>query len=209
MPLVVFVTAYDSYAIKAFDSHALDYVLKPVDEQRLAEAIEKAREYLSLQTEEDQKKKLAHLVAEFIGDDCEEVLRRLAEGEELVTESAYPDVMAIKDGSEITRVRVDTIQWIDAAGDYMCVHTDTDTHIMRRTMKELIEELDPKKFIRVHPRSSAELRCWVSLPTVHSVIRPTSGISASPNSLEPAPVNPARLRAVSRTAICMPKQIPK
>ncbi len=150
MPLVVFVTAYDSYAIKAFDSHALDYVLKPVDEQRLAEAIDKAKEYLALQTEGEQKHKLAHLVAEFTGDDCEEVLRRLAEGEELVTESAYPEIMAIKDGSEITRVRVETIQWIDAAGDYMCVHTDTDTHIMRRTMKELIEELDPKKFIRVH-----------------------------------------------------------
>ncbi|MCY7294146.1 LytR/AlgR family response regulator transcription factor [Alteromonas sp. a30] len=150
LPLVVFVTAYDDYAIKAFDLHALDYVLKPVDESRLAEAIDKAEAHLRLQTEGEHKAKLAHLVAGFIGDDCEEVLRKLAEGEELVSGNAYPDVMAIKDGSEITRVQVDSIQWIDAAGDYMCVHTDKDTHIMRRTMKELVEELDPKKFIRVH-----------------------------------------------------------
>ncbi|MCV2885251.1 LytTR family DNA-binding domain-containing protein [Aestuariibacter sp. AA17] len=149
IPLIVFVTAYDSYAIKAFDIHALDYVLKPIDETRLSEAMDKVSTVLSMHQEGDHKHRLAKLVADFTGDDCEEILRKLASGESLDSPT-YPDILAIKDGSEVTRVNVDRIQWIDAAGDYMCVHTEGDTHIMRRTMKELEEELDPKKFVRVH-----------------------------------------------------------
>lgn len=149
IPIIIFVTAYDSYAIKAFDIHALDYVLKPIDATRLKEALDKVSEVFELHKEGDQKHKLAKLVADFTGDDCEEILRRLASGEDIDTQR-YPDILAIKDGSEVTRVPVDQIQWIDAAGDYMCVHTNDGTHIMRRTMKELEEDLDPKKFVRAH-----------------------------------------------------------
>ena len=149
IPLIVFVTAYDTYAIKAFDIHALDYVLKPIDDDRLKEALEKVHSVFDMHKEGDHKHKLAKLVADFTGDDCEDILRRLAAGESIDSQR-YPDVLAIKDGSEVTRVMVDTIQWIDAAGDYMCVHTDDGTHIMRRTMKELEEDLDPRKFVRAH-----------------------------------------------------------
>ncbi|GAA0857341.1 LytTR family DNA-binding domain-containing protein [Aliiglaciecola litoralis] len=149
VPLVVFVTAYDTYAIKAFDIHALDYVLKPIDEKRLATAIEKVTEVFKLNRQGDHKYKLAKLVAEFTGDDCEDILKRLASGEPIETQR-YPNILAIKDGSEVTRVAVDEIQWIDAAGDYMCVHASDATHIMRRTMKELEEDLDPRKFVRAH-----------------------------------------------------------
>lgn len=149
IPLIVFVTAFDSYAIKAFDVHALDYVLKPVDESRLQAAIDKVCATLAIKQKDGNNEKLAKLVADFTGDDCEDILRKLAAGEKITT-SAYPDILAIKDGSEITRVPVKDIQWIDAAGDYMCVHTDAQTHIMRRTMKELENDLDPKKFVRVH-----------------------------------------------------------
>ena len=149
IPLIVFVTAYDTYAIKAFDIHALDYVLKPIDDRRLKEAMDKVYDVFEMHKEGDQKVKLAQLVADFTGDDCEEILRRLASGEAIETQR-YPDVLAIKDGSEVTRVPVDVIQWIDAAGDYMCVHADDSTHIMRRTMKELEGDLDPKRFVRVH-----------------------------------------------------------
>jgi two-component system LytT family response regulator len=76
-------------------------------------------------------------------------LRRLAIGEEIST-TQYDDVLAIKDGTEVTRVELAEIQWIDAAGDYMCVHALQQTHIMRRTMKELEEELDPRLFVRIH-----------------------------------------------------------
>lgn len=149
IPLIVFVTAFDSYAIKAFDIHALDYVLKPVDDARLQEAISKVEATVNQQTEGVHKQKLASLIADFTGDDCEDILRKLAEGEP-ISANPFPNVLAIKDGSEVTRVPVDTIQWIDAAGDYMCVHAQDGTHIMRRTMKELTDELDPKKFVRAH-----------------------------------------------------------
>jgi two-component system LytT family response regulator len=149
IPLIVFVTAFDSYAIKAFDVHALDYVLKPVDEKRLKAAVEKVMATLDQKQQDGNQQKLARLVADFTGDDCEDILRKLANGERIET-NPFPDILAIKDGAEVTRVAVNDIQWIDAAGDYMCVHANTQTHIMRRTMKELEKELDPKKFVRAH-----------------------------------------------------------
>jgi two-component system LytT family response regulator len=149
IPLIIFVTAFDTYAIKAFDIHALDYVLKPVDENRLKVAVDKVAQYFLSHEEAGHKHKLAKLVADFTGDDCEDILRRLAMGEDIRT-NQYSDILAIKDGSEVTRVDIKDIQWIDAAGDYMCVHATDKTHIMRRTMKELDEDLDPRKFVRVH-----------------------------------------------------------
>ena len=149
MPLIVFVTAYDSYAIKAFDIHALDYVLKPIDDVRLQQALNKVRSYIDAQQSESHTDKLVNLVADLTGDDCEEILRKLAAGEPVET-SPYPDVLSIKDGSEVTRVPVADIQWVDAAGDYMCVHAQEGMHIMRKTMKELEKSLNPKTFIRVH-----------------------------------------------------------
>lgn len=149
IPLIIFVTAFDSYAIKAFDIHALDYVLKPVDDKRLQDAIDKVERTVNQEQEGMHKNKLASLVADFTGDDCEDILRKLAEGEP-ISSNPYPTVLAIKDGSEVTRVQIDSIQWVDAAGDYMCVHAQDGTHIMRRTMKELVDDLDPKKFVRVH-----------------------------------------------------------
>jgi two-component system LytT family response regulator len=149
IPLIVFVTAFDSYAIKAFDVHALDYVLKPVDGRRLKDAVDKALLTLERELQDGNNQKLARLVADFTGDDCEDILRKLASGESISTNS-YPDILAIKDGSEVTRVAVNEIQWIDAAGDYMCVHATDKTHIMRRTMKELENDLDPNMFVRAH-----------------------------------------------------------
>lgn len=157
IPLVVFVTAFDSYAIKAFDVHALDYVLKPVDGKRLADAIEKVVATFEQKQKDGNNQKLARLVADFTGDDCEDILRKLASGESIAT-NPYPEILAIKDGSEVTRVSINDIQWIDAAGDYMCVHATDQTHIMRRTMKELETELDPKKFVRTHRSAMVNIK---------------------------------------------------
>ncbi len=157
IPMIIFVTAYDSYAIKAFDVHALDYLLKPADDERLSAALSKVREYYSTQHYDEQSRKLVSLVAELTGDDCEEILRKLASGEPVET-NPYPEVLAIKDGSEVTRVNVQDIQWIDAAGDYMCVHALDGMHIMRKTMKELEQELNPQWFVRVHRSAIANIR---------------------------------------------------
>ncbi|MBU2976936.1 LytTR family DNA-binding domain-containing protein [Alteromonas sp. C1M14] len=157
IPMIVFVTAYDSYAIKAFDIHAVDYLLKPADDNRLAAALSKVRDYCVNQHQDEQSRKLVNLVAELTGDDCEEILRKLASGESIET-NPYPEVLAIKDGSEVTRVAVQDIQWIDAAGDYMCVHALDGMHIMRKTMKELEQELNPQWFVRVHRSAIANIR---------------------------------------------------
>lgn len=165
LPLIIFVTAYDSYAIRAFDVHALDYVLKPVDDQRLHEAVDKVVNYCRLQQEGQHTQHLAEVLADVTGDDCEQILRLLAEGKPLNTQS-YPDVLAIKDGSSVTRVEMGLIKWIDAAGDYMCVHAVGDTHIMRSTMKELEETLDPRMFVRVHRSAIVNIR-YVSKMVSH------------------------------------------
>lgn len=149
MPLVVFVTAYDQYAIRAFEVRALDYLLKPLDEERLAQALARISEALDEQREKSQQNKLVDLVAEMTGEDCEDILRRLAEGQPITADN-YPEHIAIKESGEITRVAISAIEWVDAAGDYMCIHASNETHILRRTMKELEKELNPKNFQRIH-----------------------------------------------------------
>ena len=147
MPMVIFVTAYDAYAVDAFKVHAVDYLLKPVEADRLAEAIGKLRERKAQQEVSDDKQKLLELVVSLTGKSASAVGEMLESGEELVE---HADRLAIKDGSSITFVPVRDIDWVDAAGDYMCVHAKGETHIMRTTMKELEAKLDPSIFQRVH-----------------------------------------------------------
>lgn len=149
MPLVVFVTAYDQYAIKAFEVRAIDYLLKPVDHERLQKAIDRTMSTIEQQQQQQQQDKLINLVADATGEDCEDILKRLASGEDL-SGSRYPEHIAIKESGEITRVAINAIEWVDAAGDYMCIHAQNETHILRRTMKELEQELNPQRFQRIH-----------------------------------------------------------
>ncbi|GAW95251.1 MULTISPECIES: LytR/AlgR family response regulator transcription factor [Colwellia] len=157
MPMVVFVTAFDQYAIKAFEVHALDYLLKPADEVRLAQTIKKIQQYFKSSADSAHKSKLVRLVSDVTGNDYQKILTELENNQEL-TLSSYSDILAIKDAGEVNRVPVKDILWIDAAGDYMCVHTletkqnilQENTYILRKTMKELELCLDPKQFIRNH-----------------------------------------------------------
>ncbi|OUS27162.1 DNA-binding response regulator [Thalassotalea sp. 42_200_T64] len=149
MPLIVFVTAFDQYAIKAFDIHALDYLLKPVDHDRLGSALRKVKYTLAQAKDTAHKEKLVKLVSEVTGNDCEQILAELANNAP-VSISQYSDVLAIKDVGETTLVPTKDILCIDAAGDYMCVHTHDSTHILRKTMKDLEQLLDPKMFLRIH-----------------------------------------------------------
>ncbi|MFT6900674.1 MAG: two-component system LytT family response regulator [Colwellia sp.] len=149
LPIVIFVTAFDQYALKAFEVHAQDYLLKPADEARLAESMNKVRQRLISTENAAHKNKLIQLVSDVTGNDCEKILAELANNQP-VSLSSYSDILAIKDAGEVSRVPIKDILWIDAAGDYMCVHTDTTTHILRKTMKQLEEILDPKQFVRSH-----------------------------------------------------------
>jgi two-component system LytT family response regulator len=147
MPVVVFVTAYDEFALKAFDANALDYLLKPINDDRLAEAIERTRQALDKKSADEQRNKLLKLVCELTGRELtlESALQQAAGDAR-----AFPQRLAIRDGSETICVDVDKIDWIDAAGDYMCVHAAGNTYVLRGTMKHLEEVLNPETFVRVH-----------------------------------------------------------
>lgn len=150
LPYIVFVTAYDHYAFNAFEVNALDYILKPVETGRLQQAVEKVLKFNQVQDSHKHKGQLAEVVAKLTGDDTGNILQRLDNALPVVNER-FPEAISIKDSGEITRVPVSAIEWVDAAGDYMCIHTrDGHTHILRRTMKELEQELDPRLFVRVH-----------------------------------------------------------
>ncbi|MFT6092250.1 MAG: two-component system LytT family response regulator [Pseudohongiellaceae bacterium] len=147
MPFIIFVTAYDAFAIDAFKVHAIDYLLKPVEEDQLALAIDKARQAKEQNVALGEKQRLMDLVVSVTGKSPAAIAELLESDEDLVE---HADRLAIKDGSSITFVPVRDIDWIDAAGDYMCVHVQGHTHIMRTTMKELESKLDPSIFQRVH-----------------------------------------------------------
>lgn len=149
LPVVVFVTAFDQYAIKAFEVHALDYLLKPLDEARLAQTLVKVRQHLQGRQDSLHKSQLVNLVSDVTGNNSETILKQLNSANP-VSLSPYAEVLAIKDGGQVSRVAVNSILWIDAAGDYMVVHTQKTTHILRKTMKQLEQLLNPNKFIRSH-----------------------------------------------------------
>ncbi len=147
MPLIIFVTAYDDFAVNAFDVHAVDYLLKPVEKDRLAVAVDKARKRLAGQRSDSEKKQLLDIVIGLTGKSEQAIVELLQSGEDLVK---FSEKLAIKDGATTTFVPIRDIDWVDAAGDYMCVHVKGETHIMRTTMKELESVLDPTVFQRVH-----------------------------------------------------------
>ncbi|MGO9802116.1 MAG: LytR/AlgR family response regulator transcription factor [Steroidobacteraceae bacterium] len=162
LPIVVFVTAYDQYAIQAFEARAIDYLLKPIDEVRFAEAVARVREHLQARSAARQRDRLMQIIAEITG--CGELaLGELLEHGRKALGGARPEVLPIRQGRETVRVPVASIQWIDAAGDYMCIHAGGETHILRGTMKELEELLDPKLFQRVHRSTIVNLRLVRSL----------------------------------------------
>lgn len=147
VPLIIFVTAFDQYAVEAFEAQAVDYILKPIDEDRLFEAVERARNHASQEGAISDKQRLLELVISITGKSERSIAQLL---KERVGVKGYPDKLAIKDGGEVTLVSTSEIDWVDAAGDYMCVHANDETHVMRVTMKELENQLDPASFQRVH-----------------------------------------------------------
>jgi two-component system LytT family response regulator len=162
IPLVVFVTAYDEYAIRAFDARAVDYLLKPVDDERFAASLERVRDRVRAREAENQRDQLFNLIAEITGSG-ELVLEELLSRGRKALEPKHAEILPIRQGREIVRVPIAGIEWIDAAGDYMCIHAGGNTHILRGTMKDLEQYLDPKLFQRVHRSTIVNLRRVKSL----------------------------------------------
>lgn len=149
LPIVIFVTAFDRYALDAFEAQALDYLLKPINDTRFAQALDRVRASRRQRNALAQREKLMQLLAatQGAGSVDAQTLRRHLEAE---AGPQYPDILPIRDDEGTVRLGVTRIDWIDAAGDYMCVHADGRTYVLRETMKSLEAILDPQIFQRVH-----------------------------------------------------------
>ena len=132
MPAVIFVTAYDEHALRAFDVHAVDYVLKPIDRARLGVALERARERLS-RPRDDVADRIAAALAE---------IGRAAP-------RRYAKRLAIKSDGRVTLVDVGEVDRLEAAGNYVEVHARGRAPLMRETLTSLEARLDPEQFVRV------------------------------------------------------------
>ncbi|OYY68753.1 LytTR family DNA-binding domain-containing protein [Sphingomonas sp. 28-63-12] len=145
-PLFVFVTAYSDHAIRAFEAQAMDYLMKPVEETRLADTLDRVRQRLTEKRGVEEVDRLKEVLAEIAPDAAVD----LPDGGDQHAANRFEKLINIKDRGQIFRVDVDTIERIDAAGDYMCIYTADNTLILRETMKDLEKRLDPRRFQRVH-----------------------------------------------------------
>lgn len=153
-PNIIFVTAYDQYALKAFEFHALDYLLKPFDRERFQKALRRAK---------------THIRKEKSGEVNEKLLALL---EDLKTggqnhNSKYLERLVIKSAGRVIFLKIDEIDWIEAAGNYVRLHIGKESHLLRDTMNGIEAKLNPDEFLRIH-RSTIiridrikELQPWV------------------------------------------------
>ncbi len=147
-PLFIFVTAYSDHAIKAFEAQAVDYLMKPVEPERLADALDRVRRRLSEKRAGEEAERLKEVLAEVSPETAEQMASD--ETPDVVNANRFEKLINIKDRGQIFRVDVDSIERIDAAGDYMCIYTADNSLILRETMKDLEKRLDPRVFQRVH-----------------------------------------------------------
>ena len=132
MPNVVFVTAYDEYALRAFEVHALDYLLKPFGKDRFQETLKHARESLERRRAGDLGRRLLALV------------------HDLKPEQQRLDRLVVKSGGRVFFLRTDEIDWIEAAGNYVRLHLGEESHLFRETMNGMESRLDSRRFVRIH-----------------------------------------------------------
>ena len=132
MPPVVFVTAYDQYALKAFDVRALDYLLKPFDRERFQQALSRARQRVGNSGPGELERRLLALM-----QDLKQTPHRV-------------DRFVVKSGGRVYFVRAEEIDWIESAGNYVKLHVGGETHLLRETMTAIEAQLDPEAFFRIH-----------------------------------------------------------
>src|SRR5277367_5440797 len=130
MPMVIFITAYDEYAVKAFELNAVDYLLKPFDEERLRQSVERARERWTAQSQGILSRQLQALV--------------------YAAAQSWPERFVVRDGERFEFVPVESLDWVESANNYVQLHCGAKTHLMLETLTGLEKKLDPRKFVRVH-----------------------------------------------------------
>ena len=130
MPPVVFITAYDEHAVEAFELNAVDYILKPFDQTRLMESIQRARERISARNDTALADRLRVLLD--------------------AKQQGWPERLAVRSGERFDMVPVDSIDWIESANNYAQLHCGPKQHLINETLTNLERRLDPAKFVRVH-----------------------------------------------------------
>jgi two-component system LytT family response regulator len=133
LPGIIFITAYDEFALRAFEFHALDYLLKPYDRERFSKAVSHARDAIGSRPQSE-------ITAQQIRTLLESIKQSPAKLERLI----------VKTNGRIIFLRIEEIDWMEAAGNYVKLHVGSETHLMRETMNKLEEQLNPQQFIRIH-----------------------------------------------------------
>lgn len=139
LPQLVFVTAHDRFAARAFDVHALDYVLKPIDDERFERTLVRVRRAIAAGTHASDAAFEARVRA------AVETARRLRP-----STAAPCERIAIRNGGRVLLLAVDDIDWVEAAGDYVTLHAGKREHLLRETMGSIEKRLDPERFARIH-----------------------------------------------------------
>ena len=132
LPAVIFVTAYDQYAVRAFDKNALDYLLKPFDQERFDRALRRAKSQLWQQKVGTLNLQIQNLL------------------EEVKSQSGYLERLLVKMGGRVIFVQTEEIDWIAAEGNYSRLHTKSEQYLVREVIGALETQLDPKRFLRIH-----------------------------------------------------------
>jgi two-component system LytT family response regulator len=148
LPSVIFLTAYERHALRAFEVHALDYLLKPVDDDRFSAAVQRARQM----GDSASRLRMAERILQMLHLNC-------------VT---YPSRFPVRSGSRIQVVLTEDIEWVAAAGDYAELHSAGRCHLLRETMNSLEEKLDPSQFLRIHRSRIVRVRCIRELHAIEN-----------------------------------------
>jgi two-component system, LytTR family, response regulator len=154
MPVVIFTSAYDQYAIRAFEAHALDYLLKPFDQGRLHHAIERAR----LELQQSKTHEMRHRIFE--------LLSRVKSDKRHITESE--ERLVIKTKGRIVFLNLDEIDWVEAAANYVRLNVGKESYLFRETISRTSERLNPNHFIRIHRSVIVNVRKIKELIPVNS-----------------------------------------
>jgi two-component system, LytTR family, response regulator len=144
MPFVVFVTAYDRFALRAFEVHAVDYVLKPFDRERLQDAVSRVVEQIRMRRVGEAGARIAALLADLPAQPAEPRAARPNGSPAPATRILVPE------GQGLGFVETERVDWLEAAGNYVRLHVGTRTHLVRATLAGLLQSLDPARFVRIH-----------------------------------------------------------
>jgi two-component system LytT family response regulator len=164
MPPVIFLTAYDEYAIEAFNTHAVDYLLKPIDKVRFKESLNHARDHILKNAISKRSEQLTELLTQTEGLTSQPLKKKTHQ-----TEQETKERLVIRSNGHVYLLTSEDIYWIEAEGDYVSVHTPQKSHLVRETMKIMEARLSEQGFQRVH-RS-----CIVNLAYVRELISSENG----------------------------------